>query len=221
MHLVAEEAPSSSSDLDEPTPSGWARARRALALASLTAALVLAATSLTHRRERSQWSGAADLTQDFDFHVDFGLKHSLQRFEEKMKGLTGTCSSGPQCANNVAAVRRTCDKFGSCKDLPVAYCCSDPKSTLRTELHNGEVTCTCDTTSKTLQKFEKRVEEFKEDGSLVLNKLRAATGQCLKGQEACMSQTKTAIIEGELHCCRLGQELSTAKAGLSSMCRCT
>jgi len=197
----------------------WQRSalRAALATTTLTAMLALAVHALHPRQQDpTTWSQRRDTISDFYFSKTF------KRFKDEMKGITGTCLSGTQCRGNLAAVTQSCNASMTCIQFPTSYCCMDSGSKIHTSVSNGEVTCKCSTTSKMLQKVEAKIEAVRKAPQAIINKIKAMTGQCLIGQDACAHASQTAEKDGKLYCCpHEFNNIVTSGSGTTARCVCS
>jgi len=202
--------------------SGYGSPGRLGAVAVSVLVGMLLAALVAHRRFvpglPATWRGASDDVADFDFN----LGKSFEKLKAKMKGLTGTCLSGTDCNGNMGAVQQSCDETGNCKPLGMNFCCTDPMSKIMTSVNdNGEVTCSCSTTSKTIQGFEHKVMDFKKEEVKLMNKLKALTGQCLSGEAICAGKAMHYSYGDTLYCCPSGYtNMTTIDTGLSLICHC-
>lgn len=197
--------------------------RRLVAFAGvLAAALLLVAWSAAGRGHgqglrAASWSGGDDLAEDFSFD----LEKDFKEFKQTMRGITGTCLSGDACDGNAGAVRTSCDSTGVCSTLPVAYCCTHAENKPKASYYDGEVTCTCKTTSSTLKAFKDRIKRFERGPKKMLNELKAMTGQCLTGEESCKDAGPKRAYHGKIYCCpKEYTNISAVHTPLSIMCKC-
>jgi len=225
--LMCEEVGSCSEDMLDlgarhaPLRQSWWRlaVRGTLAATTFAAALALAVHVLHPRQQDpTTWSQRHDTISDFSFH----FSRNFKRFEDEMKGVTGTCLSGTQCKGNLAAVTQSCNASMTCVQFPTSYCCMDSSSKITTSVSNGEVTCTCSTTSKMLQKIEAKIEAVRKAPQAIINKIKAMTGQCLIGRDACAHASQTAEKDGKLYCCpHEFNNIVTSGSGTTARCVCS